>query len=266
MPADAAPRTYWNAAYRGRLASPLTPHRDDVANARAALQACTGTHLLLGVTPEYGALTESMVAIDRRGNVIADLWRTMFPGRPAVHANWLNLPFREQSFSAAIGDGCLNALAYPSQYGRMFEELRRVLERGGRLALRTFVMPEEAETCETVCEQAMRAAIGSFHAFKWRLAMAMLAESGEHDVAVVDIHKRFCALFPRRDPLAAAAGWTRADIDTIDAYPNSQIRLSFPTLAQLRRAFDSAFDEIELRYGNYELAQCCPLSVLQARR
>ncbi|MGP1678095.1 MAG: class I SAM-dependent methyltransferase [Burkholderiales bacterium] len=262
-----APRTsYWNAAFRNRLASPLTPHRDDVENVRKALEHRIGLHLLLGVTPEYGILTEHMLAVDRRAAVISDLWVPRFPERDAVHANWLQLPFREQTFAAVIGDGCLNALPYPLQYGPMFDQLRRVLKPGGRVAMRTFVTPALVETCEYVCRQAMSAAIGSFHAFKWRLAMAMVGESGNANIRVADIHRRFGSLFPKRDALAAAAGWARAEIETIEAYANSRIEISFPALSDVRQSFSPTFREIDLMYGSYELAQCCPVFVLQARQ
>ena len=257
--------TYWDAGYRSRLAPPLTPHRDDVENARKALGQCAGLHLLLGVTPEYGELTEGMVAVDRRGVVISDLWVPAFPGRGAVRANWMQLPFRSQSFAAVIGDGCLNALEGTMLYERMFDQLRRILKPDGRLALRTFVTPEQAETCDFVCRQAMNAGIGSFHAFKWRFAMAMVAQSGNAKIRVAEVLARLNELIPNRDELAAAAGWTSASIATIEAYRGSQIEVSFPALPEVRRSFAADFREVDLMYGSYELAERCPILVLETR-
>ncbi len=257
--------SHWNAGYRSRIASPLTPHADDVRNVSAALENCSGLHLLLGVTLEYAHLAEDMVAADYKSAMMFDSWAREFPGRNGVQANWLQLPFQRQSFAAAIGDGCVNALAHPVQYASMFAELQRVLKPGGRLALRTFVTPVEAETCESVCAQAMNAAIGSFHAFKWRLAMAMVAESGDANVRFADIRTRFNSLVPARDSLAAATGWPRAAIEIIDAYAASQMQISFPPLCDVQRSFASAFEEIDLMYGSYELAECCPILIMQAR-
>lgn len=257
--------SHWNAGYRSRIASPLTPHADDVNNVGAALAGCNGLQLLLGVTPEYAGLSEHMLAVDYKPAMIFDSWVRRFPGRDAVQANWLQLPFRRHSFVAAIGDGCLNALAHPVQYGPMFDELLRVLNADGRLALRTFVMPNPAETCEAVCAQAMDARIGSFHAFKWRLAMAMAAQSGDANVRCADILACFNRLLPRRDRLAAATGWSSAAIETIDAYLNTQVQISFPRLSDVRLSLSSAFREIDVMYGRYELAECCPILVLQAR-
>lgn len=266
MTPAAAPATYWNAAYRNRLAPPLTPHRDDVENARKALGCCSGIFLLLGVTPEYGVLTDRMVAIDRRAAVISDLWMRQFPERGAVRANWLQLPFPQDSFAAAVGDGCPSALSYPNQYEPMFDQLKRVLQPRGRLAMRAFVRPTQAETCDFVQEQAVSANIDSFHAFKWRLAMAMAAEAGDANVAVTDIHARFNELNPKRGELAAATGWNSAAIGTIDAYRDSPIQLSFPTLSELRQTYSPAFREVDLMYGSYELTESCPLLVLEARK
>lgn len=262
----AAPASYWNAAYRSRLAPPLIPHRDDVDNVRKALARCAGLHMLLGVTPEYGELTENMVAVDRRAGVISDLWVPSFPGRDAVRATWLQLPFRGQSFTAIVGDGCLNTLDGPMLYERMFGQLVRILKPGGRLALRTFVTPAQAENCELVCAQAMAAKIGSFHAFKWRFAMAMAARQGGARVHVADIRARFNDLIPDRDELAIAAGWTSAAIETIDIYRDSQIQISFPTLDDVRLSFSPYFREVDLMYGSYELAERCPILVLEAGR
>ena len=112
----------------------------------------------------------------------------------------------------------------------------------------------------------MTAKIGSFHAFKWRFAMAMVAQARNANIGVADIRARFNSLMPERNELSAAAGWTRAQIDTIDTYADVQYQLSFPALADIRGTFSSTFREIDVMYGSYELAECCPILVLQARQ
>ena len=172
-------RSHWDDHARqwSRIASPLRPHADDEGNVRRALGNSGGLHLLLGVTPEYARMFDRVVAVDRSAAMIGALWQGDVSGKDAIQADWMHLPLRERSFDACIGDGCLNFFSCPSQYGLFFHQVQRVLRSGGRFALRIFIRPDAGETCAAVCEHAMRAGIGSFHAFKWRLAMAIAAES-----------------------------------------------------------------------------------------
>jgi ubiquinone/menaquinone biosynthesis C-methylase UbiE len=263
----ASPGTsHWDdhAAQWNLLASPLRPHADDLASVRRALTG-GGRALLLGVTPEYAGLFERVVAIDHNAPMIRAMWARESHGDTAVQGDWLQLPLREASFDACIGDGCLNLLACPWQYERLFGQLRRVLRPGGRLALRVFARPDAGETCDKVYEHALGAEIGNFHAFKLRLAMALAAESGNSNVDVAAIHQVFTRLVPDRSELAARSGWSAAQIATIDAYRNAAASYSFPTLAEVRASFRRDLNEIEVLHGGYELAERCPLFVLEAR-
>ena len=265
----ASPRaSHWDdhAGQWHLLASPLRPHADDAGNVRQALGNAGGLHLLLGVTPEYAGLLRRVVAIDHNAAMIRSMWARDLPDKAAVQGDWLQLPFAESSFDAGIGDGCLNLLSHPVQYGLLFGELQRALRPGARLALRVFVRPDEGETCESVCARAMSAGIGSFHAFKWRLAMAVAAQSESANVPVAAVHQVFTRLVPDRSGLAARSGWSAAQIDTIDAYRNAAASYSFPTLAQARSAFAPHFRGSGVLYGDYELAERCPMFVLEARK
>lgn len=131
--------------------------------------------------------------------------------------------------------------------------------------MRVFVRPEDAQNCRTVCDRALRGEFRSFHAFKWRLAMAMLAESGGVNVRAADIHTSRGRLLPDDATLAAATGWDVAEIDTINAYRDTTVSFSFPTLEQLRRSYAAVFDEISVAHGTYELAECCPIVALQVK-
>ena len=261
-------RSHWDDHARqwSRIASPLRPHADDEGNVRRALGNSGGLHLLLGVTPEYARMFDRVVAVDRSAAMIGALWQGDVSGKDAIQADWMHLPLRERSFDACIGDGCLNFFSCPSQYGLFFHQVQRVLRSGGRFALRIFIRPDAGETCAAVCEHAMRAGIGSFHAFKWRLAMAIAAESGDSNVRVADIRDVFMTLLPEREQLAAASGWSAEAIATIDAYRDSVESYSFPTLAEVRGALPLTLAEVDLAYGSYELSECCPMFVLEARK
>ena len=265
----ASPRkSHWDEQARqwSRIASPLRPHGDDICNLRRALSNTTGLHLLLGVTPEYSSLFDRVLAVDNSAAMIGALWPGDSPGRDAVLGDWMHLPLKEGSCAASIGDGSLNFFSCPSEYGLLFNQVRRVLAPGGRLALRVFARPAEWETCAAVCADAMRARIGSFHAFKWRLAMAMAAEAGGSNVRVAEIRLVFMRLLPDREQLAAASGWNAEDIGTIDAYKDATASYSFPLLSEVRASFAQYFREIDLMYGSYELSERCPMFVLEARK
>jgi hypothetical protein len=104
----------------------------------------------------------------------------------------------------------------------------------------------------------------SFHAFKWRLAMSVVAETGDPNIAVTDIRDAFNAMFSDRDMLAAQTGWRAEDIETIDVYANSPDVYSFPNFRQLRDAIPDAFSNIRLEAcGSYPLAERCPFLVAE---
>ena len=259
---------HWNAHARqwSLIASPLRPHRDDVGNLRQAIDTNSGLHLLLGLTPEYAALFNRLVAVDCSAAMIAALWPAQAPGKMAIQADWLGLPLGDASFHSCIGDGSLNVFSFPSQYPRFFDQLARVLRPGGRIALRVFVRPDAGEACDAVCASALQARITSFHAFKWRLAMAIAHETGDSNVRVAAIREAFMRRLPERKALAVASGWSVESIDTIDAYAKAGASYSFPTLAHLRRAVPDYLETVDLKYGRYELAERCPMLVLQRTR
>lgn len=223
-----------------------------------------GSCLLLGVTPELAGLSANLVAIDHNVAMIHANWSGNAPGKHAIQGDWLNLPFSANAFDVAIGDGSLSVLSFPLQYEKFFSELQQVLKPGGKLLLRLFASPELSERCVDVCDAALDGKIGSFHAYKWRLAMAIIAETANPNIRVAAIHETFERLLPDRQQLAAAAGWSAADIATIDVYRGSAINYSFPTLAQLRRTIPPSFRETGLLHGTYELAERCPTLLLES--
>jgi SAM-dependent methyltransferase len=243
----------------------LRPQGEDLELLRRALGPTTGMHLLLGATPEYAVLAPQMVAVDYNEAMLREVWPSNIAEHWAIRANWLRLPFAAGSVAAALGDGSINARAYLDEYLQLFEQLRRALVQGGRLAMRVFVRPEVAQSCRTLCDAALRREFHNFHAFKWRLAMAMLAESGAVNIGAADIYACRRRLLPDDEPLAAATGWNVDEIDTLNAYRAATISFSFPTLEQLRRSYAATFDEIGIAHGSYDLAECCPVLALRAK-
>jgi hypothetical protein len=263
-------KDHWQAHAQqwSRIGSPLRPSDEDVALMAGWLGERPGHGLLLGVTAELTALSDSLLAQDRDGAMIARLWRPRTPQQTARQADWLDAASDDTLFDFAAGDGSINAIAYADEYSRLFARLRERLHDKALLVLRVFCTPEQGETPEAVLAAARQGGIGSFHAFKWRLAMAIVAGQGDPNIRVHDIREQFQALVAEADraELAAAAGWLAADIDTIDVYRDSPTVYSFPTRSQLRAALPSYCEEIGSGSGTYELAERCPVIAFRFHR
>lgn len=264
-------KDHWRAHAQqwSRIGSPLRPSDEDVALMAGWLGGQPdqpGHGLLLGVTPELTVLSDSLLALDRDGAMIARLWRPRTPRQTAQQADWLDAASDDARFDFAAGDGSINAIAYADDYSRLFARLRERLRDNALLVLRVFCTPEHGETPEAVLAAANQGGIGSFHAFKWRLAMAMVARRRDPNICVHDIREQFQALVPDRARLAAAAGWPAADIDTIDVYRDSPTVYSFPTRSQLRAALPDYCEEIGCGNGTYELAERCPVIAFRFHR
>ncbi len=231
---------------------------------RQGIDSPNASCLLLGVTPELARLPVRMTAIDNNAAMIAVLWSANQPEHAAIQGDWLDMPFQKNSFTHILGDGSLTLLAYPLQYQQLFTHLNQLLKPDGKVLLRLFINPEQGETCAHVCQQAMHGQIGSFHAFKWRLSMALSAESGLPNICVGNTHATFNRLLPDRSALVEATGWHLDDIATIDLYRGSVAQYSYPTLAQVRRILLPEFRETDLLQGSYELAERCPTIMLES--
>jgi SAM-dependent methyltransferase len=255
----------WNESHRrwSRLGPPLRPHKDAVAAVRRAIAGQAARVLLLGVTPELADLGVETIAVDRNPGMIANIWPGDTARRRAQLGDWLSLDLPDEHFTAAIGDGTLNNLLHPDGHSALYASVARVLRPGGIFASRVALTPDDPETMETVVSNAWARRIEVFNAFKWRVAMAIAAANADPNVPVMAILDSVNRHVPDRDALAAATGWERADIDTIDAYENSPEIFSFPTMAQIRAVIPRAFQDVRvLPSGAYPLAERCPLLVM----
>jgi len=240
----------------------LRPCAEDVENFRKAMSDDPARCLLLGVTPELAELSPTLTAIDNSAAMIAALWH----GRQrAILGDWLEMPFAPGSFDTVIGDGCLVLLAHPKQHQRFFEQLTKIVAPGGRILLRVFTSPEQPESRAQVCLEALGGKMKSVHAFKWRLSMAIASESPDHTLNVTETATTFDRLIPDRQRLAAATGWRADEIATIDFYKGSDARYCYPTLSQVRNSIPPSLVEKKVIHGSYELAERCPILVLEPR-
>ncbi len=265
------------AAHWQLLTSPLRPSPQDIGLYQQALArwraecgdpACRV--LLLGVTREIRAMDwpegTELLACDHARAMIGALWpgTTVSAARAdPICADWRALPLPNRSRNVAIGDGSASTLASHDELRRMVAELDRVLDDDAIVLLRLYVRPAMAESLDTIAAAARAGRIGSFHAFKWRLAMALHGKSGP-GVRLADVHDAFAAMFPDRIALARHSGWSPQSIATIDSYSGANGRYGFHRLDEITAALSPEFEIVSVDYPTYELGERCP--IIAARR
>lgn len=243
---------------------PLAPPPPVIDAYRSVLAGRDERVLLLGVTRELAGLGQSLRAFDHNAGVVDSVWPGDTATQRADVGDWTALPslLGADRFSAAIGDGSLNSGPYAA-IDVVLAAVAAVLAPHGVIAVRAFVRPDDAGTLDDIRRTAMSGPGWGFDAFKWRFTMAMTAERGDPDLPVATIPDAFDATFPDRDALAAATGWARERIDSIDVYRSSEVVYCFPTATELLAAVPDEW------YGSprlvpttgYELAERCPLLV-----
>jgi len=266
------------AAQWALLGSPLRPCCEDVRIIEEMLAAepevfgvaAKKRAWLLGITPEIATLhwpdDVRLMAVERVQAMIDEAWPGDTGQRQAICANWLDAPFPDGTIDLAIGDGCTTAIGFPDELARLFASVHRCLRRDGFLLMRLFCRPDVAEKPEAVIAALREGRIGSFHAFKWRLAMAVQGMNDAPDVAVDEVWRVWDAARIDGDALASARGWLPEVVKNIEYYRGSPARYNFmrfdQTILHLQQA---GFDLVATRTGNYELAERCPHVLLRKR-
>jgi hypothetical protein len=271
-------KSYWDDFARSfaNLGSPLRPSRQDTRFMQRAIAAWEALHpgecldaLLLGVTPEIAEMKwpehSSLTAVDKSMPMVTRVWPGNVPGkRRVVCANWLMLPRRLSTCHIAAGDGSFNCLAYPYECRAVAEGISGVLHDGGILILRCYLQKAVPESPEDIYADLRRGAIGSFHAFKLRLLMA-LQDNPHEGIAVREAYQSWADRHLERGSLPSGEGWQESAIETIEYYKNSDTVYAFPTLAAMRAVIGEFFEEVSLSTPSYELGERCPTLVLRPR-
>ncbi len=246
------------------LKPPLRPHQAVTEAIEQAVQAHEAHVLLLGVTPEFAHIGQQLTALERSPDMINLIWPGNTPERRAVLGNWLSPDFQGKLFSAVIGDGVLSCIQYPHDYVTLFDQMMSVMQPNSRLVFRLFASPESGETVDEVVDAICNHEIKSFHAFKWRLAMAIVFERQDANIPVRIIHQVFNDKFANRQALSDITGWSLNTIREIDAYQDSHDVFSFPTLMQIQSTIPGAWGRVQIcPVGTYELAERCPLLIVE---
>ena len=259
--------SHWDKMYQGRpLQEPQsTRHAEVAAGVKQQLSGINGRVLLLSVSPTLSSIGFDITAVDRVEAVVRHRWPGNTPIRRAIVGDWLKLPFADGSFAACIGDGSMNALDSRNA-ALLYGSIARVLLSGGKFVCRVYLTPDIGETISMVARAPWQSPIRSFVYFKFRLGMAIAAESAQPNVPVKSIYDVFAVNFPDRDRLAAATGWDRSEIDRIELYKSSSDVYYFPTGRQVLSNVPGDFSNAHfVPVGTYELAERCPLLVMERK-
>lgn len=275
-------RDHWNQHARQWqfVGPPLRPTREDVdlfvrlvdeGLPRTRTPGRPPRAALLGVTPELASMRwpEGMrlAAFDRCPGMLTEIWpgASLAPSAAAVRADWRELPVADGTFDVVVGDGCYTLVDSVAGYRALGAAVARTLAPDGAFVMRFFVRPETPEVLADVFAALRAGRIGSFHAFKWRLAMALHGTLDE-GVRVAAVWKAWHEHEGDADGLAARLGWRVAEVRTIDAYRQADARYTFPTLAEAREILALHFVEETCCFARYELGDRCPTLRLRRRR
>lgn len=268
MPHDL--RETWNdlASNWDDWASPLRPAEEDLRLLRHALTEWQASHynqkanvFLCGVTPEIAAMPWSfpidLIGMDQAESMTRLVWPGDVPGlRRAVVGDWLHSGLPPQSQDIVLGDGGFVFFTFPDGQRALMRALHALLKPDGLLVYRHFAQAPRRESPQEVVAAARGGHIGNFHAFKFRLAMA-LQNSAADGVRQHDIWQAWhdAKLEPAALP---QPGWSLSAVGTIRYYRGKHSRLFFPTLAEFTELLGEFFGDVSVAWPSYEFGERCP--------
>jgi hypothetical protein len=266
---------HWNSRAQSwdLFSSPLRPCGEDVTTFLRFINAysdippdAASTALILGVTPEIATMSwparTVVTAVDKAREMVKSVWPGDVPGlRHVLCDDWFALPRPGRPYDVVIGDGSINTMRYPEEMRRLLAKLRMLARPGALLILRSFVRPTIPESMAALFQAAQSASAGSFHAFKFRLAMA-LQPRPEDGVAMNELWQLWHRLEFDVEGLWDRCGWLPDVVRTIELLRGNQMRLTFPTLDELIATLEAEAVSLLDNYSpKYEMGDRCPIMV-----
>jgi hypothetical protein len=213
----------------------------------------TNRIVLLGVTRELAEAFPNILAIDREPNMIRNVWIGDSGLKSAHLADWLTVELVPNAYSATIGDGSINQVAFPHDQKALLTKIYNWLEPGGVFACRMYTRPDNPITREDLIREGIAPTV-NWSAYRRMLSMH-LAEIEGQTIKTSNITELFNSLFPSREILP----WSREELEMIDTYATSQLKSCLPTRQELEQIFPDGVAVSFVDTGDYDLAEYCPI-------
>ena len=213
----------------------------------------TNKIVVLGVTRELVELFPNILAIDNEPTMLTNVWIGDTATKSAMLANWLEVNLESNTYSATIGDGSINQVAFPQDQKSLLTKIYDWLEPGGIFACRMYTRPEKPITREYLIEQGKHPTI-NWSAYR-RLLCMHLAELEGQTILTRNLTGLFNELFPDRTGLP----WTPEELEMVDTYAASKLKSCLPTRHELTQIFPDGVEVTFVDTGNYDLAEYCPI-------
>ena len=250
------------------FSSPLRPCKEDLAFMTKAISShCShldsARALLCGVTPEIAELRWPdgmyLSAVEQVPEMIECVWPGDLPRRrQVICGDWLNFPAQDGSYDVVIGDGCFTTTSYPNGHQALSNRIKQLLKVDGIAVMRLFIQANKKESVQQVFSDLYAGNCGSFHSFKWRLAMS-LQEDALSGIRPDDIYAAWKRFGPNNQELSDFTGWPLPAIATIELYAGKQNPYAFPSLDMILRLLRQNFKILEIYKPQYELGERCPI-------
>jgi SAM-dependent methyltransferase len=278
---DASAKEYWES-----IASvwsddwprpPLQPVPGDVAVlerwAAGAAQGRAGAFdaILLGVTRRIAGMQwpegTRLAAVDGAAAMIEHVWRGAAAptGARALLAGWDSLPVPDASCDFVACDCPHAVLGTWEQAGAVYAEVRRVLRPGGLFCIRAFIRGDPPDTVDRLFKGLARGEVRNLDAFRWFVAAALQGNSPD-GVTWNQVWRVWNEHVTDAGALAAANGWTLAEVAQIERWRGKEVRMSSPSWEDiLGLAAAGGFELIERATPPHEFGARFPLVAMRAR-
>ena len=260
------------------LPPPLRPHAEDVQLLRTGLQHWTSAAapassrpqaLILGVTPEYWSLLQSLGADTYALDISPDMIGAVWPGprSHAVDGNWLEMPFADGTFDWIVCDGGLACLPHPHGQRRVLDETARLLRPGGLCSFRLFTPAPGEQRLEDL-EGLLRAGhIRNSSELKIWL-WSVLQPSPTQGIRLRQVWEAIMQVMPNLETMLRELDWPEHAFDGLRAYATSTHAYYLIDQQQARAMFaaeERGLEVLSIQRPTYPLGERCP-SVLARKR